>query len=90
MPTSGILNMHARALFAIYASISKHGNGKHYIFVLTVKTCRILLGHENSAFCDSSVVADNIYLMTVVCVDCNFCRCVFEADFLAAFTAHEN
>ena len=42
MPTSGILNMHARALYAIYASISKHGNGKHYIFVLTVKTCRIL------------------------------------------------
>ena len=40
------------------------------------------LGHENSAFCDSSVVAENIYLRTVVCLDCNFCRCVFEADFL--------
>ena len=48
------------------------------------------LGHENSAFCDSSVVVDNIYLTTVVCLDCNFCRCVFEAYFLAAFTAHEN
>ena len=46
MPTTGILNMHARALYAIYASISKHGNGKHYIFVLTVKTCRILRTRE--------------------------------------------
>ena len=33
---------------------------------------------------------ENIYLRTVVYLDCNFCRCVFEADFLAAFTAHEN
>ena len=41
-----LLKMHARALYAIYASISKHGNGKHYIFVLTVKTRRILRTRE--------------------------------------------
>ena len=42
-----LLNMHAIArLYATYASISKHGNGKHYIFVLTVKTCRILRTRE--------------------------------------------
>ena len=60
------------------------------IFLYLLLRLAEYLGHENSAFCDSSLVAENIYLMIVVCLDCNFCRCVFEADFLAAFTAHEN
>ena len=85
MPTTGILNMHARALYAIYASTSKHGTVNITFLYLLLRRAEYL-GHENSAFCDSSVVAENIYLRTVVCLDCNFCGCVFEADFLSFYS----
>ena len=47
------------------------------------------LGHENSAFCDSSVVAENIYVRTVVCLDCNFAGAFLKLT-SSAFAAHEN
>ena len=80
-----LLNMHARALYATYASISKHGNGKHYIFVLTVKTCRIFRTREQRflwLICSRREhLRQDRSLFRL-----QLCRCVFEADFLSFYS----